>query len=336
MSKSCLTVVALSLLLVAGCTKSADRVVVYSAQDEDYAVRIFDGLDVGVKVEPKFDTEANKSVSLVAELEAEAGRPRCDVHWNNEPLGTIRLTRAGVYEPYTSPEASAYPAAPGRGYATFAERARVLIVNTKRVPAGERPTSLFDLTHPRFKGVVAIAKPQFGTTATHAACLFDVLGPDDAKEFFRALQANGVNVVAGNKAVAVGVAKGDFAVGLTDSDDAMLELLAGRDVAIVLPDAATMRPRFGTLYLPNTLALVKNGPNPAAGKRLIDRLLTKAVEQKLAEGGGYQLPLRTDLQPLRPAVLRATPEGVRMQVDFAAAADRWAETQAFLRETFAR
>ncbi len=336
MSRTRAAVIALSLLLVAGCTKSADRVVVYSAQDEDYAVRVFDGLDLGVKVEPKFDTEANKSVGLVAELQAEAGRPRCDVHWNNEPLGTIRLARQGLYEPYTSPEAVNYPPAPGRAYATFAERARVLIVNTQRVPPDERPTSLFDLTLPRFKGVVAMAKPQFGTTATHAACLFEVLGPDGAKEFFRQLQANGVNVVAGNKAVAVGVAKGDFAVGLTDSDDATLELLAGRDVAIVLPDADTKRPRFGTLYLPNTLALVKNGPNPAAGKRLIDRLLSKGVEQSLAEGGGHQLPLRIDLQPLRATVLRATPEGARMRVDFDKAADLWAETQAFLRDTFAR
>ncbi len=336
MSETRAAVIALSLLLVAGCTKSADRVVVYSAQDEDYAVRVFDGLDVGVKVEAKFDTEANKSVGLVAELQAEAGRPRCDVHWNNEPLGTIRLARQGLYEPYTSPEAAHYPAASGRAYAAFAERARVLIVNTRRVPADQRPTSLFDLTHPRFKGVVAVAKPQFGTTATHAACLFEVLGRDDAKGFFRALQANGVNVVAGNKAVAVGVAKGDFVAGLTDSDDAMLELLAGRDVAIVLPDAATTRPRFGTLYLPNTLALVRNGPNPAAGRRLIDRLLSKGVEQRLAEGGGHQLPLRLDLQPLRATVLRATPEGVRMQVDFDAAADLWGETQAFLRDTFAR
>jgi len=329
-------VTALSLLLVTACTKSADRVVVYSAQDEDYAVRIFDGLDLGVAVAPKFDTEANKSVGLVAELQAEAGRPRCDVHWNNEPLGTVRLARRGLYAPYTSPEAAHYPPAPDRPYAAFAERARVLIVNTKRVPPGERPASLFDLTHPRFRGAVALAKPQFGTTATHAACLFEVIGPDGAKDFFRALQANGVTVVAGNKAVAVGVAKGDFAVGLTDSDDAMLELLAGKDVAIILPDADTTRPRFGTLYLPNTLALVKNGPNPAAGQRLIDRLLSKEVEQKLAEGGGHQLPLRTDLLPLRKTTLRATPEGARMRVDFDAAADLWDETQAFLRDAFAR
>ena len=334
----CKRLACLLALLAAGCTKSADRVVVYSAQDADYAERIFADLRLGVAVEPKFDTEANKSVSLVAELLDEAGRPRCDVHWNNEPLGSVRLARAGVYEAYSSPEAESYPAhcRANPAFHQFAERARVLIVNTDRVPKAEWPAGLFDLTLPRFKGVVAVAKPQFGTTATHAACLFDVLGPAAAKDFFLKLRDNGVQLAAGNKAVAVAVARGDFSVGLTDSDDATLEQLAGKPVAIVLPDVTTDRPRFGTLYLPNTVALVKGGPNPAAGKRLIDRLLSAEVERKLAEGGGYQLPLRTDLEALRPTVLKTTPPGQRMQADFDRAADHWDEAQAFLRETFAR
>jgi iron(III) transport system substrate-binding protein len=316
-------------LFAIGCTKSGDRVVVYSAQDADYAGRIFGDIEpsLGVKVEPKYDTEANKSVSLVAELLEEAGRPRCDVHWNNEPLGSVKLARAGVYEPYTSPEAASYPdrCRANPAFTQFAERARVLIVNTDRVAQAEWPTSVFDLTKPRFKGQVAIAKPQFGTTATHAACLFVL-----------ALKANGVQLAAGNKAVAVGVARGEFAVGLTDSDDATLEQLAGKPVALILPDATTDRPRFGTLYLPNTVALIKNGPNPVAGRKLIDRLLSAEVERKLSEGGGYQLPLRTDLHDLRPTVLKTTPPGTRMDADFNRAIDLWDETQAFLRDTFAR
>ena len=71
----------------------------------------------GLKVAPKFDTEANKSVSLVAELQREAGRPRCDVHWNNEILGTIRLARLGVYDPYRSPAAAGFPRGPRRATA---------------------------------------------------------------------------------------------------------------------------------------------------------------------------------------------------------------------------
>src|SRR5207244_1527520 len=156
----------------------------------------------GLPVAPKYDTEAAKSVGLAAELALEAKRPRCDVHWNNEILGTIRLARQGVYEPYASPSAEPYPAwakAPDRTWTAFAARARVIVVNTQRVPEADRPKSILDLTDPKWKGKVAIAKPLYGTTATQAACLFDALGPDAAKSFYRGLKANGVQVVAGNK-----------------------------------------------------------------------------------------------------------------------------------------
>ena len=134
--------------------KPSDRVVVYSAQDEEFAARVFGDFstDSALTVAPKYDTEANKSVSLAAELAQEAGRPRCDVHWNNEVIGTIRLAREGVYEPYESPAAAPFPEWTRPGYRTwqaFASRARVIIVNTKLVPdVVDRPRSLLDHLRP--------------------------------------------------------------------------------------------------------------------------------------------------------------------------------------------
>lgn len=327
---------------LAGCQKPDTRVVVYCAQDREFAEDIFAdlGRDANLTIAPKFDTEANKSVGLVAELQQDAGRPRCDVHWNNEILGTIRLARAGVYEPYESPAAAGFPAwsrPADRTWQAFAERGRVLIANTDLVPAADRPASVLDLTNPKWKGKLAIAKPQFGTTATHAACLFEVLGPDLAKGFFRGLKENGVHVVAGNKQVATEVAAGRFAVGPTDTDDALIELRAGKPVAIVFPDAAghPISPRLGTLFLPNTLAIVKGAPNLAGARRVVDSLLRPETETRLALGGGFQFPVN-------PAV-PATPPGLpdrttikRMDVNFEKAADLWDESQAFLRDEFAR
>jgi iron(III) transport system substrate-binding protein len=334
------TVVLLSIALLVGCQKSADRVVVYSAQDPDYADKIFQLFGTPT-VAPKYDTEANKSVSLVVELEQEAGRPRCDVHWNNEPLGTIRLARKGVYEPYESPEASFYPSwsrPKDRTWQGFAERARVLIVNTTLVPEAERPKGLLDLTDSKWKGKIAIAKPQFGTTATQAACLFELLGPDAAKAFYHGLKANEVQVVAGNKQAATGVSEGKFAVGLTDSDDAIGEVLAGKPVAIIFPDAAghPAHPRLGTLYLPNTLAVIKGAPNPVGARKLVDFLLQATIEQELAEGGGYQFPLHPSLTFKPHPALAARATAKRADVDFEKAADLWDEAQTFLRNEFAR
>src|SRR5579871_6678941 len=132
----------LLLIFCAGCLRSEPRVVLYCAQDRDFAVPLLDEFhrQFGLPVVPKYDTEKNKSVSLYEELVAERNRPRCDVFWNNEILSTIRLQRQGLLDPYISPSARDYPASThpeDRTWQAFAARARVLIVNTKRVPEAQ-------------------------------------------------------------------------------------------------------------------------------------------------------------------------------------------------------
>jgi iron(III) transport system substrate-binding protein len=284
---------------LAGCGRRDARVVLYCAQDREFAGALLTDFerDVGLRVDAKYDTEAQKTVGLARELEAEANRPRADVFWNNEPINTIRLQRLGVLEPYDSPSAAGFPdwtRPADKSWQAFAARGRVLIVNTKIIPnEADRPKSLFELADPKWKGKVAMAKPQFGTTATQAACLFDALGPDAAKDYYRRLKSNDVQIVAGNKQVATGVSEGRFAFGVTDTDDALEELSAGKPVVLVFPDKDGNKDhtKLGVLYLPNTLALVKGGPNPAVGKKLIDHLLRPETEKRLArKTGSYACP----------------------------------------------
>jgi iron(III) transport system substrate-binding protein len=331
----------LAAIIAAGCTPAASKVTLYSAQDREFAEPMFADIEARLRlsVVAKFDTEANKSVALANEIIAERDRPRCDVHWNNEPIQTIRLARMGIFERYESSHAiQGFPewSRPShRTWQAFAARGRVLIVNTDLVPESKRPTSIFDMCDPAWKGRVAMAKPLFGTTATHAAALFEALGETAAKSFFNNVRANQVALLAGNKPVAVRVAAGEFAFGLTDTDDAIIELLAKKPVAIVFPDRNGHRdhPKLGVLYLPNTLALIKNGPNLEGGKLLIDELLKN--EFRLARGGGYQIPLRAGSDPVHPALLR--PEQVKcMDIDFERVADRWESVQEYLRNEFAR
>jgi iron(III) transport system substrate-binding protein len=328
----------------AGCTSSpSGRVVLYCAQDREFAESVLAEFTQRTKLDvaPKFDTEADKSVSLYEELIREKDRPRCDVHWNNEILATIRLRRAGVLEPYASPSAAPYPEwskAPDHTWQAFASRARILLVNTKLVPEAERPKSLLDLTQPRWKGKVAMAKPLFGTTATQAACHFEALGPERAEQFYKDLAANGVHIVPGNKQAAEAVSHGEVAIGMTDTDDAMEEKEGGQPVDIIFPDREKNPeyPRLGTLYIPNTLALIRGAPNAEGGKKLIDFLLSAEVETKLAENASHQIPLNPQVKAKLPEVIR-TPATIQvMDVGFEKAADMWERSQTFLRNLFAR
>ena len=324
------------------CWRRDARVVLYCAQDREFASDILSDFtqETEIATVAKYDTEAQKSVSLATELTQEIDHPRCDVHWNNEPLATIALARKGVYDSYYSPNATSFPPwsqAKDHTWQAFAARARVLIINTKLLPLeADRPRSVLDLSDPKWKGRAAIAKPLFGTTATHAACLVEVLGLEDATRLFQALVDNRIGVVAGNKQVATEVSSGRFAVGFTDTDDALIELQAGKPVAIVYPDREghPFHPKLGTLYLPNTLAVIKNGPNPLAARRLIDFLLRPTVEARLAEGGGFQIPLNPLVQAKLPQGLLTPTQVKPMEIDFARAADCWEETQTLLRRLF--
>jgi iron(III) transport system substrate-binding protein len=332
----------LVLLATLGCPRTQPRVVLYCAQDEDFAKELLQTFrqQTGLEVAPKFDTEAGKSVELYLDLVQEKDRPRCDVFWNNEILSTIRLQRQGLLEPYASPSAKPYPPAchpADQTWHAFAARPRILVVNTKLVKEADRPRSILDLTKPEWKGRVAMAKPLYGTTATQAACLFEVLGKEKAEQFYLDLKKNGVQIAPGNRDVARLVGEGRAAVGMADPDDAFEEMQVHPDVAIVFPDRDRPQDdRMGTLFLPNTVAIIKGGPNPEGARKLADYLLSAEVEAKLAEGPSHQVPLNPEVKAPLPKEME-TPQTVKaMDVDFGKAADRWEAVQTFLRKEFAQ
>jgi iron(III) transport system substrate-binding protein len=314
----------------------AQSVVVYSALDREFSEPVLKayGRESGIRVLPKFDVESTKTVGLTNLIVAEAVRPRCDLFWNNEILNTLRLKEKGLLAPFHPTGADDLPTTfkdkDGFWYG-FAARARILVVNTKLVAMSDRPKGIKDLLDPRWKGQIGIAKPLFGTTATQAACLFVAWGEEKGKQFFKDLKSNGVQVFSGNKQVATAVGSGQIAFGLTDTDDAMGEVDAGSPVAIIYPDRDP--DALGTLFIPNTLAIIKGAPHEKEARALADYLLRPKVEDALASGPSAQIPL---LRTTKTEARVETPKTVHaMDVDFEAAAKIWDKVAAFLVEEYA-
>ncbi len=328
-----------SCVVGAGCGgagPAAPTVTIYSSLDPEFSGPVLDAYAerTGVDVIRKFDVESTKSVGLTSLLIQEAPRPRCDLFWNNEILNTLRLRDKGLLRPFRPVRAGAIPSAFRGADSTwygFAARARIFLVNTARVAEADRPRRILDLVDPRWKGRIGIAKPLAGTTATHAACLFASWGDEAAAKFFRDLKGNGVQVLSGNKQVATAVSSGQIDFGLTDTDDAMGEIIAGQAVAIVYPDRNP--DELGTLFIPNVVALIKGSPHPEAAEALANELLSPEVETVLAEGPSVQIPLLTTTQA--PAKVE-TPRTVHaMPADFEAAAKLWDRVARFLEAEFA-
>ena len=302
------------------------------ALDKEFSEPILQQFEVetGIKVLAKYDQESNKTVGLANEILQLGRKQRCDLFWNNEILHTLRIKRAGLLQSYRSPLASGYPqsfVSQDADWFGFAARARVLLVNTDLLDDEPVPNSIYDLVDPRWKGRCSLAKPFFGTTATHAAVLYSKWGVQKADDFFQSISENAV-VESGNKQVAIGVSRGKYVFGLTDTDDAIIELEQGNPVKIVFPDQGESQ--AGTLFIPNTLCIPK-GPNQDNARILVEFLLQQSVEEALARGPSAQIPLHRDAKiksRVEPAKLKI------MEVDFEAAAEAWEQAKSRLKEIF--
>jgi len=321
------TTIGAALLLISACGGSQSAVdaprsvTVYVSTDRVFSEPVLREYQrqSGVTVNAVYDTEETKSTGLANRLIAETNRPLADVFWSNEPVRTLVLKARRVLAPYRSPNAQGIPDAlrDPEGYWTgFSARMRVIAYNTTLVPAEQAPRSVLDLADPKWNGQAAIADPRFGSTSFHVAALYTVLGDDKADEFFRRLRANRVRVVDGNSVVRDLVVRGEVKVGLTDTDDVNVALVAGERIGMVLPD----RDGMGVPMMPNLVSLVAKGPHPDEGRRLIDYLLSADVEEQLAQSEAAQIPLHPGVPGPKnmPPIDTFKP----MTLDFAKAASR--------------
>lgn len=323
------TVAAQALLLLLAGAEAGDeqnrRVVVYTSVDRVFSEPVLReaGERLGLVVVGVYDTEETKSTGLVNRLIAKKDNPDGDIFWSGDPARAVLLKSKGVTVAYDSPAAQEIPDAfkdSERHWIGFSARSRVLLVNTKLVPEGQEPRSIFDLTDSKWKGKVGIANPLFGTTSFHVSALFGALGDARARQWLDALKANGVQVVSSNGEVKRQVAGGQVALGLTDSDDAAEAIKDGQPVRVAFLDQSALgsdKP-LGTLVIPNTLSLIKGGPNPDGARRVFDFLLSSDVQRMLAESCA-QVPLQVGVAA-PPGVL-SLDQIVPMKTDYARAAE---------------
>ncbi len=329
----------LGMVLLVGCTSRVPlpEVVAYTSLDAEFTEPVYKEFKrvTGITVLPTFDTNANKSAGLATQIIEESSQPRCDVFWNSEILQTLRLDALGLLQEFPVPSDEDLPEmyrSPRSTWHALASRARVLIVNTELTKDDQLPRSIRDLVDRRWRGRAGMARPLTGTAATQAACLFAKWGPQAAEQFFLEVKDNRVQLMGSNKQVAVAVGAGQLAFGLTDSDDAIAEIDRAMPVAIVYPDQGD--DQLGTLFIPNTVSIIKGAHHPHAAERLVSFLLSPAVETQLAISSSAQVPLRPNVEAI--SRLRI-PDGIRrMQVDFDKAAQMWVTAEKFLHAEFDR
>ena len=242
---------------------SRQQVIAYCAQDQVYAEPIFRDFEkeTGIKVRAVYDSEAVKTVGLANRLLAERNHPQCDVFWGNEEMRTRQLAAQNVFRETN-------------GWMAFGYRSRRLVINTNRLSLAAAPRSLIELTNAAWQGRVALAYPQFGTTATQFHALRQLWGDEAWQTWCRALAANKPFLVDGNSVVVKVVGQGEAWIGLTDSDD----IAAGQHDGLPI---APLPMTDETLLIPNTVAVTRGAAHPQPAQRLFEYLQRREVIQRL-------------------------------------------------------
>lgn len=262
--------------------------------------------------------KAGSNSELANALIEEQGNPQADVFITTELFTIQSLAQQGIFESYLPAGADSLPAefiGPNNAWVGLTRRARVIMYNKDLVSEAELPTSIFDLTDPKWQGQVGAAGSTNGSMQAQIAVLRQLVGEEATEEWLNGLVANNVTFFGGHTDVRKAVGAGEFKLGLVNHYYYHLQVAEGSNVGIIYPDQG--EGQIGLITNATSAAVVKGGPNLAAAQAFIDFLVSAEGQELFAEGN-YEYPLAAgvalhpDVAPLENYTLA--------QVDVAAAA----------------
>ena len=324
------TFFALSLLLISCSSQQTyQTLTVYVSEDQVFSEPLLKDFEkeTGIKVNAVYDTEESKSTGVMNRLIAEKNNPQADVYWANEPIRAEVLRQKNLLAPYLSPNAKGIPQTfreKNNYWTGFSARIRVMIAQKA---LKEKPSSILDYTHAKYKANAVIANPLFGTTTAHIAALFSVWGETKTKNFLEKLKENQIVLSTSNGESADFIASKHYAFALVDSDDAISRFRQKQNISIIYPDQK--KGEVGIFVVPNAVMMIAHAPHPKMAQKFIDYLLSKESEKKLALADCAQIPLHQDVAA--PKGLKPISELKVMQVDYATVAQKMLESQSYLK-----
>ncbi len=227
--------------------------------------------------------------------EMESGAETADVVIASVPP-LLQMQELNLLSSYKSPESDFYsPELVQKDgfWNSIISLPTVQIYNTDLLDKEELPTSVFDLTDPRWKDGIAVHDVNLGTFGSAwLASLKPVLGLEPWARFVDGLSKNKPKRFALFDDLVDSVANGDVKIGLT----ALLhDLIKAKDAKRPL-DRLRLK-EVPMLTTSNAIAIVRGGKHPTSAEFLIDFLLSREGQQII--GGTYvRIPARGDLGSL--------------------------------------
>ena len=259
------------------------------------------------------------SGEAVAKLTADKANPQFSVWWGGPADGYIAANNAGLIEAYKPKLYDKIPAQykdPNGVWTGIYVGALGLAVNTKVLKDKNlpEPASWADLAKPIYKGQISMAHPASSGTAYTMVATQMFLNNKDQEKAFAYLKQFHSNVLQYQKTGAAPAriaGQGEVAIGVVFSHDTVAAIEAGfKDLKVVFPSE-------GTGYEIGGEALVKNAPDPVAGKTFLDWALGVKPQELAATFQAFQIPTNPDAKVSDKSVKLSTVKTVNYDFQWA-------------------
>ena len=200
-------------------------------------------------------------------------------------LETHQLVKAGLLQPYVSPESAAYPAGfkDSKGYwVDYFDSYNVIGYNTQLVARDQAPKSWEDLLDPKWKGKIALDEENF----SWYGAMTQKWGTEKTQRYMRALAKQDIQLRNGQTLIAQLMAAGEFSVAMVLAHRIEKMKEQGAPVEWV----TTLDPVTASLH---PIGIAAKAPHPNAAKLFVDFILSK---------DGQQLLLSIERTPARPGI----------------------------------
>lgn len=279
------------------------ELVIYSGRSEPLLQPVIDAFKAKY---PNVEVllKAGSNSELANALIEEKSNPQADVFVTTEMFTVQSLAQEGIFQAYTPVGADQLPAeflGPDNLWTGLTRRARVIMYNADLVSQDELPTSIFDLTDPKWKGQVAAAGSTNGSMQAQIAAMRQLLGEEETQSWLSDLIANEVTFFGGHTDVRKAVGAGEFKLGLVNHYYYHLQKAEGGNVGIIYPDQG--EGQIGLITNATAAAVVNGAAHLPAAQAFLDFLVSPEGQKLFAEQNyeyplGQGVALHADVQPL--------------------------------------
>lgn len=277
--------------------------VIYSGRSEPLLQPVIDAFKAQ-HPEVNVLLKAGSNSELANALLEEQANPQADVFVTTEVFTVQSLAQQGAFQSYRPAGAEQLPAeflGPDNLWTGLTRRARVIMYNTELLSEEEVPTSIFDLTDPKWRGQIAAAGSTNGSMQAQIAAMRQLIGEEETEAWLNGLIANEVTFFGGHTDVRQAVGAGEFQLGLVNHYYYYLQQAEGSPVGIIFPDQA--EGQIGLITNATAAAVINEAPHVEAAQAFMDFLVSPDGQKLFAELN-YEYPLlpgvelHADVQPL--------------------------------------